>query len=366
MCPAPKIPTGMQTEKPVPAEKQLPIFVTMIYHSMKGDTLSRALESLSSLNYPKERIFLCLIDNYSKDGAFDFCKNWLKKHGENYGGVLHIRAAGNPSRLRNIALKTAQELKFKYLAFIDSDIIIDKDFLNRGLELISKEPSIVCVSTVWDVGYENLDFLERLYAKYLKARRANPKHRVSRGEACNTAACLINLETAKSVGYFDEDIRFIEDLDWGRRATRKGLTCLFDSRVIVKHLRRYSLREIRKYFFAGARSEAKLFLKNKIASSAVKSILYWDALLTSIFLSPLTYYPLLALLAGGFLAYSRRAVGIGRLTLYPLTLPFRLAKSLALSIALIYWLIRGGYNSEKVTITDQTDYEVVEFRKMAL
>ncbi len=240
-----------------------PVFITMIYHSMEGDAFPRSLESLYSIDYPKDRILLCLIDNYSRDGAFDFCKNWLKNHGQKYGGILHIRAKGSPSRLRNIALKTAQELEYKYFAFIESDIIIDKEFLRVGLELLTNEPSVVSVSTVWDVGYENLDFLEKQYAKWLKARRVKPEQQVTIGEACNTSACLINLEAAKNVGYFDEDIKFIEDLDWGRRATRKGLKCLFDSRVIVKHLRKYSLSEIRNYFFAGARSEAKLLLKKQ-------------------------------------------------------------------------------------------------------
>ena len=59
----------------------------------------------------------------------------------------------------------------------------------------------------------------------------------------NTSACLIDLEAVKTVGFFDEDIAFIEDLDWGRRATRRGYLCLFDGTVILRHLRKYSLKE---------------------------------------------------------------------------------------------------------------------------
>lgn len=160
------------------------------------------------------------------------------------------------------------------------------------------------------------------------------------------------------MGFFDEDIRFIEDLDWGRRATRKGYVCLFDSTVVLRHLRKYSLREMRKYFMTGALSEAKLFLKNGLALRVAKSILYWLAFLASIPLVANSPIPLLVLSVLGFLVYSRRAVGLGRVLLFPISIPFRVAKSLALGLGMVYWLFKG-YRGEKVSI-DVRDWEVVE------
>jgi hypothetical protein len=173
----------------------------------------------------------------------------------------------------------------------------------------------------------------------------------------NTSACLIDLEAVKTVGFFDEDIAFIEDLDWGRRATRRGYLCLFDGTVILRHLRKYSLKEFKKYFFRGALSEAKLFLKNRIAGRAVRSALYWDVVLASTLLTWISPIPLAMAVAVGFAEYFRRTVGLGRLLPYPITAPFAVAKSVALTAAMLYWLLRDDFNTEKVTVLGEPDWE---------
>ncbi len=278
-------------------------------------------------------------------------------------GVIHIRARGNPARLRNIALRTALDLGIRFFAFIESDILVDKDFLRRALRTVKEHNGpkpVFSVSMVWDVGYENLDWLEKLRVRWLKSRSKSVKGEVFEGEACNTSACLIDLERVREVGFFDEDIWFIEDLDWGRRATRKGYSCLFDSRIVLTHLRRYSLREFRKYFMRGALSEAKLFLKNGIALRALRSALYWDAVLAAALLAWFTPIPLIITVAVGYAAYFRRCVGLGRLLLYPITAPFSIARSVALTAAMLYWVLKGGYRSEKVTVLGEPDWEVVD------
>ncbi len=219
---------------------------------------------------------------------------------------------------------------------------------------------VFSVSMVWDVGYENLDWLEKLRARWLKSRSKPVVGGVFEGEACNTSACLIDLERVREVGFFDEDIFFIEDLDWGRRATRRGYSCLLDSRVVLPHLRRYSLRELKKYFMRGSLSEAKLFLKNGIALRALRSALYWDALLVSLMASFISPLPSLALVGIGFLVYSFRTRGLGRLLLYPVSMPFSIARSMALTAAMLYWILKGEYRSEKVTVLGEPDWEVVD------
>jgi GT2 family glycosyltransferase len=332
-----------------------------IYHTLRGGVLRSVLDSIERLDYPKEKIVLLLIDNYSRDGAYDMVRGWLLGRAKNYRGIIHIRAKGNPARLRNIALRTAVELGIRFFVFIDSDILVDQDFLRRALRTVKEhngpKPAF-SVSMVCDVGYENLDWLEKLRVRWLKSRNKSVKGGVFEGEACNTSACLIDLRRVPEVGFFDENIWFIEDLDWGRRATRKGYSCLFDSRVVLPHLRRYSLREFKKYFMRGALSEAKLFLKNGIALRALRSALYWDALLVSLLVSFVSPLPSIALAGIGFLAYSLRTRGLGRILLYPVSVPFSIAKSVALTAAMLYWVLKGGYRSEKVTVLGEPDWEV--------
>jgi GT2 family glycosyltransferase len=337
------------------------ICVCMLYHSLKGGVLVEALKSVEQLDYPRDRLMLLLVDNYSRDGAFEYVRGWLDGRRWAYLRVVHVRARGAPARLRNIGLLIALKADIKYFSFIDSDIIADPLLLRRLLSVMRGYSSIgpvFSVSSVWDVGFDNLDWLERLRVRWMKARKGGVQA-VSVGEAVNTAACLIHLDKVKKVGFFDEDILFIEDLDWGRRATRKGFVCLFDKRVVLRHLRKYSLREFRKYFFKGALSEAKLFLKNGIAWRAVRSALYWDAVLAALLFSWFTPVPLALVVLLGFVTYFRRCVGLGRLLLYPVSMPFSVAKSVALTGAMLYWVLRGGYKTEKVTVLGEPDWEVV-------
>ncbi|MEM1949126.1 MAG: hypothetical protein QXY50_01480 [Candidatus Caldarchaeum sp.] len=44
----------------------------------KGDVLSRVLESLRALDYPKDRMVLLFVD---EDGAFEFCRDRIKANG---------------------------------------------------------------------------------------------------------------------------------------------------------------------------------------------------------------------------------------------------------------------------------------------
>lgn len=305
---------------------------------------------------------LLFIDNYSRDGAFEYVREWLGERLDRYMGVVHVRARGPPPRLRNIGLLLAFRMGFRFFSFIESDIIADQLLLRRLLNVLvenSVNRSVFSVSAVWDVGLDNLDWLERLRVRWLKARSEGLRG-VTVGEACNTSACLIDLDKVKEVGFFDEDVVFIEDLDWGRRATRKGFVCFFDGRIVIKHLRQYSIKEFRKYFFRGALAEAKLFLKNKLALKALRSALYWDAVLATAMLAWLTPIPLALVVAVGYAAYFRRCVGLGRLLLYPVTAPFSVAKSVALTAAMAYWVLKRRYNVEKVTVLGESDWEVVD------
>ncbi|MEM4179242.1 MAG: glycosyltransferase [Candidatus Caldarchaeum sp.] len=336
------------------------VLVAVLYHSKKGDVWGRVLESLRMLDYPKDRMVLLFVDNYSRDGAFELCSSWIRLEGHNYKSVIHVRAKGSPSRLRNIAFKIAMDLDAEYFSFIESDILVDRDFLRRALSVLRSMDAgreVVSVSAVWDVGFENLDWLEKRYSRWVRSG-SRQSSGVSVGLACNTSACLFDFRKALDVGFFDEDVLFIEDLDWGRRATGKGYVCLFDSRVVLPHLRKYSLKELRKYFMRGALSEAKLFLKNGLAREALRGVVYWAGLALSIPLAIYSVYPMLAFLGAGFVVYSRRARGWGKLLLFPVSMPFRMSKSIALGLAMVYWLFKG-YRGERVTV-DVRDWEVVE------
>jgi GT2 family glycosyltransferase len=261
------------------------VLVAVLYHSKLGENFSKMLESLANIK-PYSNIILLFIDNYSKDGAHDLVNSWIDRYGERYKGIIHVRARGNPVRLRNIALKLGYDIGVKYLSFIESDVIVDEDFLTREFKLMKEyQKNVISVSAVRYTPYEYLDFFEKCITKWLRGRNT-VNAGVFEGEAFNSGNCLIDLSKVPEVGWFDEDIVFIEDLDWGRRATRRGFVCLFDGRVQLLHMKKYSVKDLRKYFFKGALSEAKLFLKNRLAKAALRRISYWNGLFLSMLIIP--------------------------------------------------------------------------------
>ena len=334
------------------------VLVTVLYHSKLEGIFSEMLESLAKVK-PHKNMILLFIDNYSRDGAHDLVNSWINRYGQRYKAIIHVRAKGNPVRLRNIALKLGYNIGVRYLSFIESDVVVDENFLIREFELMEKYhwKNVISVSAVRYTPYEYLDFFEKCINKWL--RRKNVVNAgVFEGEAFNSGNCLIDLSKVPEVGWFDEDIIFIEDLDWGRRATRRGFVCLFDGRIQLLHMKKYSVKDLRKYFFRGALSEAKLFLKNKLTKVVLRRISYWCGVFFSMLIIPITPIPFLIFLGIGWGAYAMRSRGWGRLLLYPILMPVNIAKSLALGLAMLYWIIRGGYSTEKVTVLNSEDWEV--------
>lgn len=226
------------------------VLVAILYHSKLEGVFSKMLESLARVR-PHDRIILLFIDNYSRDGARELVKSWIEGHKHNYRSVIHVRAKGNPVRLRNIALKLAYSIGARYLSFIESDVEVDEDFLIREYNLLKeyqRRRNVISVSAVRYTPYEYLDFFEKCITRWLRGKNICNAE-VFEGEAFNSGNCLIDLSKVPEVGWFDEDIVFIEDLDWGRRAVRRGFACLFDGRVQLLHMKKYSVKDLRKYFF---------------------------------------------------------------------------------------------------------------------
>lgn len=86
--------------------------------------LQRCLESLSSLQYPREKLEVIVVDDGSRDGSLDVAKTQgtvvLSSGGEGLG----------PAMARNVGAKVARG---EILAFIDSDCVAKKDWLSQLL-----------------------------------------------------------------------------------------------------------------------------------------------------------------------------------------------------------------------------------------
>ncbi|WP_423792389.1 glycosyltransferase family 2 protein [Methanocaldococcus indicus] len=129
---------------------KLPLVSIIIVTHNRLDKLKILLESLVSDNYPKKEIIV--VDNASTDNTPDI----IKKYCEKFPYIFYVKNDKNyfPAKGRNIGAKYA---KGKYLFFIDDDGAVDKDTINKLVEVLESDEKVGLVAPV--ILYWNSDII---------------------------------------------------------------------------------------------------------------------------------------------------------------------------------------------------------------
>jgi len=217
--------------------KELVSITIPTYNSEK--TLRRALQSIRAQTYPN--IELILIDSNSTDNTLKIAEDFGAKVYQYEGTLLGARGVG------------ARKAKGKYILLVDSDHILDKTAVERGLELLNKFDMLWLYERSWkpkrllEVLYDadrelvqkySKDFinpvggviLPRFYKKDLliKAFENIPKRILPLCVAHDHA--IIYLEAyklSKKVGKLDHAIWHMEPWSWSnlfKKTYRYGVT----------------------------------------------------------------------------------------------------------------------------------------------
>ena len=84
-------------------------------------TIKYSLQSIASLNYPKERLIVIVVDADSNDDTADIAKKVLSLL--NLKHEVIVKPSNIPEG-RNICINRALEIGAEYIFFVDSDVII--------------------------------------------------------------------------------------------------------------------------------------------------------------------------------------------------------------------------------------------------
>jgi len=135
-----------------------PPFVSVIVPVKNGErVLPRLVNSLLSLDYPKDRMEIILVEDGSRDNSYNICLEYAKKY-PNLIKVLHRdESKGKPDAL-NSALKHASG---DILAFFDVDSIVERDSLKRAVKLLSESNVAAVQQRTASLNY-NQNILTRL------------------------------------------------------------------------------------------------------------------------------------------------------------------------------------------------------------
>ncbi|WP_294349875.1 glycosyltransferase [uncultured Clostridium sp.] len=205
--------------------------------------LKNCISSLENQSYPKELTQIIVVDNGSTDGTREWVLNKSNNLNIKYKNVEKINNF-EAAKLRNIGIKEADG---EILVFIDSDIVVGKDFIKNHVLYYDDERDRKCVigSVIYlkdnknhQINLENLesekerlfDYIDPLESDLLYANENLSNHPIPwmichSGNISTTKFCI------EKYGDFDEWHQrwSIEDIDFGYSLYKNGVKMFFSA-----------------------------------------------------------------------------------------------------------------------------------------
>ncbi|MDD3223921.1 MAG: glycosyltransferase [Clostridium sp.] len=214
-------------------------FIIVNYNGLQH--LEQCFDTIGKLNYSKDKVECIMVDNGSTDGSVQFVE-------KKYPHVKIIKNDSNEgfAKPNNDAAKIATG---DYLALINNDMKIDKNWLNDMFQTLDECPEgeYACVgSKIVNWNGTKLDFAggSVSFAGYgyqfdfgMDAKEASQKYNKDKDIlfACG-GSLIINREVFLKIGGFDEDyFAYYEDVDLGWRLWILGYKVRFCSKAICYH-----------------------------------------------------------------------------------------------------------------------------------
>lgn len=240
-------------------------FVSIVIPSRDSErTIGNLLDSIFSMNYSKRKYEVIVVDS-SSDKTLQIIKKYPVK-------LIRIsRTNGiNIALACNVGIKTS---KGKFIAFVDSDCAVNKNWLRDLLRPFSNK-GVVCVGgKVITVG--------NIYDKYSQHAYKSPIRNINKKyitDNSNFHKCMWPIGSnfmarksiLKEVSYFNETLQFYEEVDLFWRICKKGYKILLIPKARVKHIYKRSFLEMFKTYFRygkGCGYFCRKYKKSKFAKS---------------------------------------------------------------------------------------------------
>ena len=223
----------------------LPFISFIVPAKNEEHNIERCLYSILSVDYPKDKFEIIVLDNGSTDRTVEIAKG--------RGASVYVLPELNISGLRNFG---AQNAKGKYLAFIDADVTIYEDWIHVCLETLGK---FKCLATGSSPAIpENSTWIERLWHKQIEVRDPiGPRPWIA------SMNFFVEKNTFLAVGGFDDKLKTCEDVDLGYRLS-KITKILYNKNIKAVHYGEAKTVKgfLKKEYWRGI-SGFESFLRNK-------------------------------------------------------------------------------------------------------
>ena len=228
-----------------------PTVTAIIPEHNSGHNLRRCLSSLASAVPPPEEIIV--VADGDTEGSWRLAEEFASR-------ILRIPVARGPASARNLGANSA---KGDILFFVDADVVILRDVIQRILAVFQKDPDLAALFGSYDDEPFEANFLSQyknLFHHYV--------HQTGREEAFTfwTACGAIRRDVFLELDGFDHRYTrpSIEDIDLGYRLKRAGYRVKLIKSLQVKHLKYWGpVSLLRSDFLDRALPWAKLILKDR-------------------------------------------------------------------------------------------------------
>ncbi len=255
--------------------------VAIVIPVLNGEAvLGQCLESLHTLDYPRDRMDLIVADNGSTDHSIEIARR--------FGARVVQQPKRGAAAARNAAIVAA---RFEWIAMTDADCVVHPLWLKHLVAAGLRERCAAVGGRILSICRDPVvrEFCAR---EAVLDQEAAVAGRLLPFPFIITANALFRRDALEAVGGFDEDFAdaAAEDVDLGWRLSDAGASMAFAPHALIAHRQRERAEDIHAQFYRYGLSEARLYLKHAHRFSRrdlskhlwIRPILYrhfWKALL---------------------------------------------------------------------------------------
>ncbi len=195
--------------------------------SILGETLTK----LQQQNYVGE-IEIIVADNNSKDNSDRVVQKFSNVI------IVYQKDIQNAAATRNKGIKIATG---EIIAFIDGDCIPEKDWLSQGIKAIQETGADRIGGKI---GVRPIFPDSSIYALIDALFCFDQETAVKYVNACMTGNLFVKRSVFKQIGLFNQDFAEMEDMEFGIRAAKQGISVAYADKAIVWHPPRQTFKEM--------------------------------------------------------------------------------------------------------------------------
>jgi glycosyltransferase involved in cell wall biosynthesis len=207
--------------------KTNPLVTAIIPTYNRAHIICEAVESALAQTYPDMEVIV--VDDGSKDDTLARLKQ--------YGGRLRVITQTNkgPAAARNVGIAAAHG---EFIAFLDSDDIWLPEKTERQVRLLQQAGNSVpcCLSNIlmkWNSGDRTSFEIALLHASLKEGLWLNVDDVLATRPVLFNQGIMIRREVLDKIGGFDENIRYLEDIEFPQRLSLEGPWAFIETPLVI-------------------------------------------------------------------------------------------------------------------------------------